>query len=277
MPQQRKFQLLAGALALYALATLSLVMFFSHSTYTPTELGSIEGSTLLPNMQDIADIPTRKQTFIQLITPMIAQKNSALLEVRKLVLEMQARLARGETLTHVQKGQLQRLVLHYKIKNKKNDSQNDLQQALTTAQKIEQLLLRIDVIPASMVIAQAAAESGWGTSRFAQQAQNLFGQWCYTKGCGLIPKRRSKGAAHEVRKFSSLEQAVNAYYRNINTHRTYRDVRTRRAALRQADKRIGGLALIPGLTGYSSRGQVYVDEISELIKYNKLDSLDTDY
>lgn len=272
MTIERKFKLLAGALVAYALATLALVLFLTSTSYTPTSLGNISGATMLPNMLDIDDIPTRKKTFMQLISPMVAQKNNALLSVRELLQGMQDDVTRGDTLTHVQQKQLKTLATRYKIN--KSVNRQDPEQQVIPAVQIKQLLKRVDVIPPSMVIAQAAAESGWGTSRFARQAQNLFGQWCYTKGCGLVPKRRSKGAAHEVQKFSSLEQAVNAYYRNINTHRTYSDVRARRAALRKADKPITGQALIPGLTGYSSRGQVYVDELAELIRYNKLSVLD---
>ena len=273
MSLQSKFQFIAAGLVAYALGTLALALFFANTTYTPATLGSISGSTKLPDMRSIDDIPTRKQTFIQLIAPMTVQKNNALLEVRELLLGMLDELAAGKTLSHVQEQQLQRLTSRYKIKVSKSPDKGS-NQDLTHTQQIKRLLTRVDIIPASMVVAQAAAESGWGTSRFARQAQNLFGQWCYTKGCGLVPKRRSKGATHEVQKFSGVEQAVNAYYHNINTHRTYSDVRARRAALRNAGTPITGPALIPGLTGYSSRGQVYVDELAELIRYNKLSVLD---
>ncbi|WP_052481313.1 glucosaminidase domain-containing protein [Gilvimarinus agarilyticus] len=264
--QQRKFQLIAAALVIYALGTLALALFFASTHYKPASLGSISGDTVLPNMRAIDDIPTRKQTFIQLIAPMASAKNDAIMQARARLTDMLSALAQGKALSYVQKEQLRRLGKRYQV-------DTDAQAAPQT-QQIKKLLRRVDVIPTSMVVAQAATESGWGTSRFARQAQNLFGQWCYTKGCGLVPKSRNKGATHEVQKFPSLEQAVNAYYHNINTHRTYAAVRSRRAALRDAGQPITGPELIPGLVGYSSRGQVYVDELGELIRYNKLELLD---
>ncbi|WP_339896669.1 glucosaminidase domain-containing protein [uncultured Gilvimarinus sp.] len=269
---QRKFQLIAAILVLYALGTLALALFFASTHYQPATLGSISGDTTLPNMRAIDDIPTRKQTFIQLIAPMAAAKNDAIMQARARLTDMLGDLAQGKTLSYVQREQLQRLKARYRIAADKPIDES----TTPHAQHIKKLLRRVDIIPTSMVVAQAAAESGWGTSRFARQAQNLFGQWCYTKGCGLVPKKRSKGATHEVQKFPSLEQAINAYYHNINTHRTYAAVRSRRAALRNAGQAITGEELIAGLGGYSSRGQVYIDELAELIRYNKLALLDQD-
>jgi Bax protein len=271
MQPQPKFKLIAVALLIYALATLALTLFLANSQYAPRAADGISGSTQLPDMSAITHIPERKQTFIQLLAPMVAQKNRALLHQRQQLLAMRDDLARGNRLSHVQSHLLARLQQHYKLQT---NGKTEPAKPNSNPKPILTLLKRVDIIPASMVIAQAAAESGWGTSRFARQAQNLFGQWCYRKGCGLVPKRRNKGAQHEVQKFASVEQAVNAYYRNINTHRAYRGVRQRRAALREAGKAITGLALIPGLSQYSSRGQVYVDEIAELIRYNKLSALD---
>jgi|SRR5690554_1256036 len=276
MPAQGKFPLLAGVLVAYAVLTLALVMYVANTSYTPASLGDISGDTKLPELQNIDDIATRKQAFIDLITPMVEQKNNALLEVRELLLQMQHEIAQGKTLSHTQKAQMRRLAVHYKLAAKSTAEPAPTKTEVKTppAEQIQQLLKRVDIIPASMVVAQAAAESGWGTSRFAQQAQNLFGQWCYNKGCGLVPKRRAAGATHEVQKFASLEQAVNAYFHNINTHYTYQPVRAHRAKLRRAGEAISGQLLIAGLTGYSSRGQAYVDELAELIRYNKLDALE---
>lgn len=267
MQRQPKFTLIATGLLIYALATLALTLFLANTQYAPRPLGSISGSTQLPDMGAITHIPERKQTFIQLLAPMVAQKNRALLNQREQLLAMQDDIDQGHSLSHVQTNRLARLQQHYKLKAGAQAEPNN-------TEPIRTLLKRVDIIPASMVIAQAAAESGWGTSRFARQAQNLFGQWCYRKGCGLVPKRRNQGAKHEVQKFASVEQAVHAYYRNINTHRAYRGVRQRRAALREGGKAITGPALIPGLSKYSSRGHVYVEEIAELIRYNKLSALD---
>ncbi|MDO3381056.1 glucosaminidase domain-containing protein [Gilvimarinus algae] len=266
MQSQKKFQLTAAVLAAYALGTLALTLYLSQSVHTASQLALLSGSTKLPNMKSISDIPSRKQTFIDLLLPMIEEKNTALLQLRGEVLQMQRQLRTGQALTHVQLRRLERLKQRYQI----DDDDN----ALSAEQSLDILNRRVDIIPPSMVLAQAAAESGWGTSRFAQQAQNLFGQWCYSKGCGIVPARRAAGARHEVRRFRGIEHALNAYYRNINSHRAYREVRQKRAELRKAETPVTGNALITGLTQYSSRGQAYVDELAELIRYNRLGELD---
>lgn len=131
------------------------------------------------------------------------------------------------------------------------------------------LLKRIDTIPNELVLAQAANESAWGKSRFAQKANNLFGQWCFRKGCGIVPKDRNSGANHEVRKFSSINDSVASYMHNLNTGHAYKELRNLRAKLRSSNKNIDGHILAKGLEKYSSRGIEYVKEIQSMIKTNK--------
>jgi len=141
---------------------------------------------------------------------------------------------------------------------------------LSSAELIKELLIRVDTVPPSLALAQAAVESGWGTSRFAVQANNLFGQWCYEKGCGLVPSQRNSGANHEVAKFKNVSDAVYSYTRNINTHRAYKDLRMSRAALRADDETVTGHILAEGLLRYSERGEDYVHELQAVIRINKL-------
>lgn len=131
------------------------------------------------------------------------------------------------------------------------------------------LLYRVDTLPQELVMAQAANESAWGTSRFAQTANNLFGQWCFKKGCGLIPEKRDTGANHEVRKFSSIDASIASYMHNINTNRAYRELRKLRAKLRASNGKVDGHTLANGLSRYSTRGKAYVKEIQSMIKTNK--------
>jgi len=133
-----------------------------------------------------------------------------------------------------------------------------------------QLLLRVDVVPSSLILAQAANESAWGTSRFAREGLNLFGIWCYTPGCGLTPKRRNANAKHEVRSFDSLEDGIAFYIHNLNTGRAYSKLRKLRAASRAEPVKPTGLHVAPGLIKYSERGQAYVDEIRQMIRQNHL-------
>ncbi|MDX8381543.1 MAG: glucosaminidase domain-containing protein, partial [Ghiorsea sp.] len=130
------------------------------------------------------------------------------------------------------------------------------------------LLKRVDTVPLELVLSQAANESAWGTSRFARKANNLFGQWCFTKGCGLVPSRRNAGSTHEVAAFKSPQLSVRSYLRNLNTGRVYKDLRTIRAQKRAQGKTATAFELAEGLNKYSERGQAYVKEIRSMIKYN---------
>ena len=120
------------------------------------------------------------------------------------------------------------------------------------------------------MIAQAAKESGWGTSRFARQGNNYFGIWCFTRGCGLTPTRRDDNRSHEVATFDSVEEGVRYYIRTINSHFAYSDLRTMRARAREQDRQVYGDKLATGLISYSERGMLYVNEIRSMIQYNQL-------
>ena len=133
------------------------------------------------------------------------------------------------------------------------------------------LLSRVDSLPESLVLAQAANESAWGTSRFARQGNNLFGQWCFKPGCGLVPQARDDEAFHEVAKFSSVQGSINAYFANLNSHPAYEPVREIRGCLRQQQARVTGVALAEGLEQYSSRGYAYIDELQAMIRFNQLE------
>jgi len=260
----QKSSLLVALLLAYILISLAVTFFLASNPYAPKSRGLIYGSTQLPDMLAIDHIPTRKDTFIQLLQPLINDKNNALLAVRENLHIIEQRLATQSKLSRADRVVVERLAKRYGL-----DATVDNPTAL-----VAELLVRIDLLPPSMVLAQAAAESGWGTSRFAREGRNLFGHWCYTKGCGLVPKQRAPGAQHEVRSFASLEQAINAYYHNINSHRAYREVRQRRAELRAGKKQISSQQLVRELGHYSSRGQAYVDELLALINYNQLEKFD---
>lgn len=130
------------------------------------------------------------------------------------------------------------------------------------------LLLHIDTVPKELVMVQAANESAWGVSRFAQKGNNLFGQWCFTRGCGIVPSQRNTGAKHEVRKFPSINDSVASYLHNINTSHAYKSLRKIRAELRAKNQKIEARTLATGLDKYSTRGKKYVKEIQSMIKTN---------
>lgn len=256
-----KYFAIAFILIGYALGTLALTLYLAQHRPTASSLALLSGTTPLPDMRAISDIPTRKDTFLSTLNPIVQQKNLQLERLREELQQWQAQLPESE-LSQKQQVKLKRLEKRYRLAD-------NAQQPVSA--RIAALLKRVDTIPASLVLAQAATESGWGTSRFAREANNLFGQWCYKKGCGLVPRHRSRGARHEVRKFAALEQAIDAYFLNLNTHQAYRELRTTRQSLRQQNKAVSGQQLAEHLGSYSSRGQEYVEEVKALIAYNRLE------
>jgi Bax protein len=138
-----------------------------------------------------------------------------------------------------------------------------------------ELFNRVDVVPPSLALAQSANESAWGTSRFAREGLNFFGQWCFKKGCGLVPKKRDANKTHEVAAFDSPQESVRMYIRNLNSNSAYKGMRDIRADLRRSNQSVTGHALAAGLKRYSERGMEYVSELRQMIAGNKLAVYDT--
>ena len=125
----------------------------------------------------------------------------------------------------------------------------------------------------SLALAQAAKETGWGTSRFAQEGNALFGQWTWS-GEGLKPKESDKNQGHKVMKFNVLQASVRAYQRNLNTHSSYEDFRIARAELRDKDKALDSIILSKHLDKYAETGDHYVEVIQKIIEQNNLKDFD---
>ncbi len=136
-----------------------------------------------------------------------------------------------------------------------------------------ELARRMDTVPPSLAIAQAAEETGWGTSRFAREGNALFGQWSFA-AAGLVPKDRAIGKLHKVKVFQTLIEAVSAYVANLNTHRAYRGFRAERARMRSSKATPDGMKLAQSLASYSERGRAYVSSIQRIIGTNRLSQLD---
>ena len=131
----------------------------------------------------------------------------------------------------------------------------------------------MDEVPVSLAIAQAAKETGWGTSRFAQEGNALFGQWTWS-GEGLKPKGADKNQGHKVMKFNVLQASVRAYQRNINTHSSYIKFREERAKLRDQGLKLDSLKLVLHLDQYAETGNKYVEVLKKIIIQNKLKDFD---
>ncbi|ABM61954.1 Uncharacterized FlgJ-related protein-like protein [Halorhodospira halophila SL1] len=203
------------------------------------------------------DVQTRKEVFFRILTPIVLAENARLREAREFVAEVGER---HEALEGAARERLEGLAAHYRV-----DLDDD--------GAIEELLRRLDEIPADMAVAQAANESGWGTSRFTRQANNLFGEWTWTQEEGLVPERRGEGETHRIRVFPSLQRSVRSYYFTLNVGHAYDELRDLRARMRDEGGELDGEALSAGLTAYSERGEAYVEEVRSMIRFNELQRL----
>lgn len=241
----------------------SLITLFVITTIILSLIVFSNGKDAMSDFAEIKSIPDRKAAFIAYLKPTINEINQERAAEREELRRMVDDMQQGGGPGFFDRYKLQNWAERYDVEYQEDD-------LLATANA---LLLHLDQIPLSMVLAQAAMESAWGTSRFATEGNNYFGQWCYKQGCGIVPSRRSKNAKHEVRVFDSVEESITSYFRNINSHPAYQDLRERRAFLREKDKPLTGHALLEELHNYSQRGQAYIDELSSVINYNKLDQL----
>ena len=216
----------------------------------------------LPDFSAYEAGPERKAEFLAFLEPLIQAENRAVLTDRELLEDMAARSELG----WLDRYKLRRLADEYALDA---DEVGD-------ADLIAALLRRADIVPISIALAQAAKESGWGTSRFARQGNNLFGEWCYDPGCGLVPRERPEGRRYEVEAFATARDSVESYLRNINTHEGYRDFRRERARLREAGRTLSGLLLAEQLASYSERRGAYVNDIKRLIQFNDLTQVASD-
>lgn len=224
---------------------------------------SAEPAPDLPDFNDIAVVQERKDQFYDFLLPIIAEENARLLEKRAAIEAWYERVRDGQPLPEGVVQQLIDLSARYYV---------DTEQALEAV--LDELLLKIDILPPSLIVAQAANESAWGTSRFAREGNNLFGQWCFSQGCGLVPESRPDGEIYEVRSFEAPVLSVRSFIQNLNRHFSYETLREHRAWLRANDEPITGLELAPHLLAYSTRREAYVAEIEGMIRFNNLQDLD---
>lgn len=219
------------------------------------------GSGPLPAFHEIEQVAEKKQEFFDYLTPIIRAENDRIRAQRTRLLEIADAYRQGEPPGWQDRRFLEELAEYARL-----DAE-----ALPMDELLDGLVKRIDVIPRSLVLVQAAKESGWGSSRFARRANNLFGQWCYDPGCGMVPQNRPAGRTHEVRSFDTVREAVTSYVRNLNTHPSYADLRAVRTELRRSDTTLSGVRLAEGLQRYSERGEVYVREVQSMIRQNDLE------
>ena len=210
--------------------------------------------TLLPEeIMKIENSKERKNLFIQIILPLVIKENNYIKLDRKKLFS----ILNKNNNTRAEKNWLGSKFKQYGVVN------NDL----------STLKIRMDEVPISMTIAQAAKETGWGTSRFAQEGNALFGQWTWS-GAGIKPLGADDNTTHKVMKFNVLQASVKAYQRNLNTHSSYRDFRRARAELRDKKKKLDSIILSEYLDKYAETGKKYVKILQQIIKQNNLTDFD---
>jgi Bax protein len=210
--------------------------------------------TLLPGeIKMIENTKKRKDFFIQIVLPLIIKENNNIKLDRKTLFNIINKS--NNTISEI--NWLETKYKQYGVKSK----------------DLSTLKIRMDEIPVSLAIAQAAKETGWGTSRFAQEGNALFGQWTWS-GEGLKPKEAEEGEGHKVMKFNVLQASVRAYQRNLNTHSTYIEFRKARAEFRDLNKPLDSMELSKYLNKYAETGNQYVEVLQKIIKQNKLQDFD---
>jgi len=217
------------------------------------------------DLENIPEIRTKKRLFFLSLLPMVLIINDHINQQRKTLLVIYQQIENGERLSKGQKSYLANLAREYKVKGN----------PLISAKARTALLKRVDILPPSIILAQAATESAYGTSRFARVGNNLFGEWTFKPGTGLIPDERPEGATYEVRRFESLYESLQSYMNNINTHWAYRTLREKRAQMRAQGLVPKGVDLAQGLELYSERREAYVEDIRKIIRLNRLSLLST--
>ncbi len=216
-----------------------------------------------PNFGAIRDVTEKKRAFFAYLIPGIRAENQRVLNERQYI----AGIQKSFTVNQVTEQQLKsagKLAKLYQL---------PLYKGKVTQRWLNEIRIRVNVLPETLVLTQAANESAWGTSRFAQEGNNYFGQWCYQKGCGLIPLQRNDSATHEVAKFLSAAESIHRYFMNVNRNQAYAELRNIRANIAEQGGDLlssdSATQLANGLIRYSERGQDYVDDLQAMIRHNE--------
>ncbi|MFH0258528.1 glucosaminidase domain-containing protein [Vibrio rumoiensis] len=245
-------------MALAILAFWSVYYYQNHyNQHSKEEATKVKPKAPMP----VDDIHLKKQKFFDTLRPGIKKENARVVEERHELLDIKKQFDDGD-LTSIPS----------KAKQLAEDYELAIPETGIDDAWLDTMLNRVNVLPQSLVLTQAANESAWGTSRFAKEGNNFFGQWCYVEGCGLVPLQRAEGATHEVAKFDSPQESIHAYFMNVNRNNAYKELRDIRAKLsgneQDLKSQATALELTNGLLSYSERGQDYVDDLQAMIKHN---------
>lgn len=215
-------------------------------------------ATEVPDFAAIKNSRAKKQAFFDFLRPIIRAENAKVAKVRLRMLNISEMLDNGDAVAPGDQQWLLKLAKKYRIAMLDMDDE----EAWTLLKR------RVDTVPFRLALAQAANESSWGTSRFAREGRNFFGEWCFTEGCGIVPGRRQEGMTHEVAVFESVNASVASYLYSINRVDIYMPLRVERYKSHKWGNKPTARELAGGLTGYSERGEAYVDSIRKMIRQN---------
>lgn len=260
--ENRTSSFIAG-LALLIICWSVFSLFIPKSSLPSLEADYSKDIKNLPDFSAFKNSQKKKQAFFNFLYPVVEKENSFLLRIRSQLVEMQKDLM-NRTLNEEELNWISELSEEYSI------------EPTGPEEMISQLLLRIQTVPPSMVLAQAAIESGWGTSRFARKGNNLFGHWCFAKGCGLVPKSRDNDKSHEVAKFNSVNESIRAYLKNLNSFHRYEHFRKLRQ-MNMGQDMVDVKKLLPGLMAYSELGERYINKVGRMIRQNQLTQYDQQF
>lgn len=212
------------------------------------------------------DVSAKKSLFFRSLLPLVLQTNQEIASDRRRLMDLNAKIEKQEALNSRDRKWLRGLAIRYAVV--KEEEAGDVTQA-----DLARLLVRVDGIPPSLALVQGAIESAYATSRFAVEGNALFGQW--RLGKGLKPEnQRTELGDYRVADFDTPMDSVRSYMRNLNTNPAYRPFRELRAAARRSGRQLDGAELAAGLQAYSERGEVYIDEIRDIIASNRLGQTD---
>jgi Bax protein len=217
----------------------------------------------------VMTVAEKKRLFFRLIAPIVLRINELIATDRARAKLITEQLSLGKGVRPEDQAWLAELAARYKVIGSPGDRLD--------SDQYPELLLRVDIVPASVSLAQAASESGWGTSRFAAEGNSLFGQWSWGKGLKPTEQRQEDLGDHRIAAFGSTGEAAYAYALNLNTQGAYRDFRLKRAELRRRNLRVSGEVLVETLVRYSERGQAYVEDLKTIMRQNRLADADDAY
>tara|TARA_B110000285_G_C15127861_1_gene621460 strand:+ start:1445 stop:2905 length:1461 start_codon:yes stop_codon:yes gene_type:complete len=243
----------------YSLNTQTVLNLFEDLDYDLSEVRSkklvkpIYFTRLPKDLDEMRSTSRKKETFLQILLPLVVAENERIQKDRKYLLKI---LKKNQSEKNV--NWINKKYKEYRV-SKKN---------------IDELIEKLDIIPTSIALAQAAKESGWGTSRFALEGNAIFGQWTWN-GIGMAPLDKDEDQKHKILKFPLLRASVKAYITNLNTHSGYKSFRKKRSELRAANKDLSGLDLIHELDNYAQTGKEYTKVLEKIIKQNDLDEFET--